>query len=127
QSNQGCLVADASKRMWSFYRFHLPDPVFFDKDLKATIQAMGGTGLGKVRNFITNGVPIKPVSMDNNGNFIRFLETNSPKIADASLPKGWVNFYREDDYCTTAYFYLDRPVTELPTLPPLTVRTAKIK
>jgi len=29
QRNQGCLIADGTKRMWSVYRFHIPDPIFF--------------------------------------------------------------------------------------------------
>jgi len=127
QRNQGCLIADAPKRMWSFYRFHIPDPVFFDQSLKVTIQAVGGTGLGKVREFIKKEIPLKPVSMDKDGNFIRFLEADAPKITDESLPEGWVNFYREDDYSTTAYFYLDNPTNELSSLPPLNVRTAKLE
>ena len=28
----------------------------------------------------------------------------------------WVNFYRSDDYAATAYFYLDRPSDDLPSL-----------
>jgi len=31
----------------------------------------------------------------------------------------WLNFYRSDDYAATAYFYLDRPVSNLPVLPPV--------
>jgi hypothetical protein len=126
QRNQGCPIADATKRMWSFYRFHIPDPVFFDTEAKVTIQTIGGAALAKVREFIKQGLPVKPVSVDGNGHFIGLLEPNAPKISDENLPTGWVNYYREDDYCTTAYFYLDRPSNELPDLPPLEVRTAKL-
>jgi hypothetical protein len=31
-------------------------------------------------------------------------------------------FYRQDDYCATAYFYLDKPTHDLPPLPGLDVR-----
>jgi hypothetical protein len=125
--NQGCLIADAAKRMWSAYRFHLPDPIFFDRGLRVTIQTIGGTGLAKVRELLKKGIPMKPVSVDRDGNFTRLLEGDAPKITDENFPQGWVNFYRQDDYCTTAYFYLDKPSNELAPLPPLDVRTAKLK
>ena len=127
QRYQGCPIANATNRMWSFYRFHIPDPVFFDQDLKVTIQAIGGTGRGKVREFLQKCLPVKPVSVDNKGKLIRLLEPHAPGITDEAFPDGWVNFYREDDYCTTAYFYLDRPTSELPSLPSVQVRTAKLK
>jgi hypothetical protein len=127
QKYQGCPVANTTNRMWSFYRFHIPDPIFFEKGVKVTIQTIGGTGRGKVREFLQKGLPVKPVSVDKNGKFVRLLEPNAPKISDEAFPDGWVNFYREDDYCTTAYFYLDRPANELPLLPPVDVRTAKLK
>jgi hypothetical protein len=92
-----------------------------------TIQAIGGTGLAKVREFLEQGVRLTPVSVDRDGTFTRLLEGDSPRITDETFPQGWVNFYREDDYCATAYFYLDKPSDELPTLPPLDVRTAKLK
>ena len=127
QTYQGCPVANTTNRMWSFYRFHIPDPIFFEKGLKVTIQTIGGTGRNKVREFLEKGLPLKPVSVDNKGRFVRLLEPNAPKISDESLPDGWVNFYRQDDYCTTAYFYLDRPANGLPSLPPVDVRTAKLR
>jgi hypothetical protein len=127
QRYQGCPVANATNRMWSFYRFHIPDPVFFDKALKVTIQTIGGTGRDKVREYLEKGLPVKPVSVEIKGKFVRLLEANAPKISDASFPEGWVNFYREDDYCTTAYFYLDRPASALPPLPPIDVRTNKLR
>ena len=67
------------------------------------------------------------MTVDDKGKFVRLLEPNAPKISDESFPDGWVNFYRQDDYCTTAYFYLDRPANELPLLPSVDVRTAKLK
>jgi hypothetical protein len=124
---EGCPVADSAKRMWSFYRFHIPDPVFFEKDLKVTIQTIGGTGVGKVREFLKKGLAVIPVSEDVNGKLTKLLEPGAPKITDADFPEGWVNFYREDDYCATAYFYLDHPTHKLPPMPAMDVRVSKIK
>ncbi len=36
------------------------------------------------------------------------------RLENPALPEGWVNFYRTDDYSSVAYFYLDRPVNDLP-------------
>lgn len=124
---QGCPVSDAAKRMWSFYRFHIPDPVFFEKDIKVTIQDIGGADLDQIRALKQRGVPLIPVSVDStNGVFTRLLEPSAPKIEDKDCPKGWVNIYRQDDFCAAAYFYYDKPTNNLPPLPSLQIRTARL-
>jgi hypothetical protein len=35
--------------LWSLYRWHLPDPICFEKDLKVTIQALGWGSTGKYK------------------------------------------------------------------------------
>ena len=124
---QGCLVAGTTNRMWSCYRFHVPDPVYFEHGLRATIQAIGGTGRDKVRELLKQGVPLKPVTVDVSGRLIPLLEPKAPRIEDETFPDAWVNFYRQDDYCATAYFYLDKPARPTNSLPPLEVRAAKLK
>jgi len=119
---QGCPVADSTNRLWSFYRLHVPDPIFFAKDVRVTLQAIGGSGAAEVRRMVKEGLPLIPVSIDNEGQFTRLLEPGAPKLGEADGPSGWVNFYRQDDYSTTAYFYLDRPTHDLPGLPPLATR-----
>jgi len=56
--------------MHGFYRWHLPDPIKFEKRLKVTIQQIGGGGGG--------------------------------------------NFERQDDYCSTAYWYQSEPHNKFP-------------
>jgi hypothetical protein len=124
---QGCSVADRTNHMWAFYRFHIPDPVFFEKDLQVVIQTIGGDETGKVRELLKQGAPLTPVSVDEEGKFVKLLEPGAPKIDDPVFPNGWVNFYRQDDYCATAYFYLDRPAHELPALPSAEVRLTGIR
>ena len=34
-------AADNGPRKWSLYRWHIMDPIFFQKDLRVTIQALG--------------------------------------------------------------------------------------
>jgi len=37
------------------------------------------------------------------------LFDNPMPLDDPNFPDGWVNFYRQDDVSSVAYFYLDRP------------------
>ncbi len=39
----------------------------------------------------------------------------------------YANFYRSDDVSATAYFYLDKPESNLPDLPPLELRMKDMK
>jgi len=121
---QGCPVANDSTRQWSIYRFHLDDALFFQQNMKATIQVLGGYMRDDVRRMTA---PLIPVTVNVQQGCIKLLEPGAPKLSDPKFPDGWVNFYRSEDYCATAYFYLDKPSNELPPLPPLEVRTAGMK
>lgn len=124
---QGCTVASESAREFEFYRFHIPDPIFFSKNIRVIWQQIGG-GDGKlIRQLLEKGVKLKPVTVDGTV-FSRLLDMEpSPVITDKNFPEGWVNFYRIDDYAVTSYFYLDRPFTTLPVLPSLDRRLQKVK
>jgi hypothetical protein len=116
---QGCLVADETTRQWAFYRYHVPDAVYFQSDCRVTIQIMGGDMLTKVREYKKNGAPLLPVTVSTDNTFIKLLELDPvPDVMDTKLPEGWTNFYRQDDVSSTVYFYLDRPVNDLPALAP---------
>ncbi|MBK9014647.1 MAG: DUF2961 domain-containing protein [Saprospiraceae bacterium] len=121
---QGCPVANDSTRQWSLYRFHLDDALFFQKNMRATIQVLGGYMRDEVRKMVA---PFIPVTVNVQAGCIKLLEPGAPKLSDPNFPDGWVNFYRSEDYCATAYFYLDKPVSNLPGLPPLTIRVAGMK
>lgn len=47
-------------------------------------------------------------------------------LNDPKLPDGWTNFYREDDVSATAYFYLNKPTTELPIISEAVKRTKNL-
>jgi hypothetical protein len=113
---QGCLVADEKTRQWAFYRFHIPDPVYFSKDCKVTIQIMGGEMRDKVREYAKNGAPLIPVTVSGK-EFTKLMELPSaPQLNDENFPEGWTNFYRQDDVSATAYFYLGTPASQVPPL-----------
>ena len=123
---QGCLIADDAKGHYSFYRYHVPDPVYFDKDIRVTIQQMGGIdSKSAVINMLNAGVPIIPVSIGTHDQHINLFDLATPvDIATHDSPENaWVNFYRRDDVSAVAYFYLDRPENGLPPLADVDERT----
>lgn len=122
---QGCPVADSASRQWSLYRFHIPDPVYFNQNCKVTIQVMGGFMRDQVREMDKKEIPLKPVTVDVGGHLVKLLDAGAPALHDANFPDGWVNFYREEDYCATAYFYLDKPVSDLPGIAGAEMRVIK--
>ena len=110
---QGCLVADNENRRWVFYRLHIADPIYFHSDIKYVIQVMGGGNAEEVKEMSGKNVPLIPVSCDIDGtDFLHLYKTGKP------LPeKGWVNYYRSDDYSSAVWFYLDKNENQLPPLP----------
>jgi hypothetical protein len=123
---QGCLVADENSRQWAFYRYHIPDPVYFAKDCKVTIQIMGGDMRDKVREYAKNGASLIPVTVSGK-EFVKLLErTPVIPLNDKDFPDAWTNFYRQDDVSATAYFYLDTPTSQVPALQETKVRIAAL-
>ncbi len=124
----GCLVADTENDRWTFYRFHIPDPVMFASDIRVTIQAMGGNMKKTVIEMQEAGIPLIPVTVQNDTSFIRLLDSPQPvDLKNPELIEGWTNFYRSDDWSSTAYFYLDKPENQLQELAKTELRTYKLK
>ncbi|MBE7178903.1 MAG: DUF2961 domain-containing protein, partial [Mucilaginibacter polytrichastri] len=53
----GSLVADAKKNEWAFYRYHVPDPVYFSSGIRVTIQQMGSGKKADVLALQKKGAP----------------------------------------------------------------------
>ena len=124
--NQGCLLAGENGQ-WCFYRYHVPDPIFFYSELQVTIQQIGGNMRQKVWELQQKEVPLIPITQNKHLEpMIRFLDLEQPvDLADTTLySNDWVNFYRSDDWSATAYFYLDKPVSSLPALANVAERIA---
>ncbi|HLG39651.1 MAG TPA: glycoside hydrolase family 172 protein [Chitinophagaceae bacterium] len=123
---QGCTVANDSTRQFNFYRWHVPDAIYFNKDIRVTIQQIGGWGKNEVKELVNKGVKLKPISIDGSAGFVRLLD-NPISITDEKFPDGWVNFYRIDDYSAVSYFYLDKPANNLSSLASVDVRVKNVK
>lgn len=110
----GCLIADKGRGLYAFYRYHVPDPIYFETDCRVTIQAIGGYTRDGVRKLVSAGADLKPISVDPGPKFIPLFDQSDPLTLEMeSFPDGWVNFWRRDDFSSTAYFYLDHPANAL--------------
>ena len=111
---QGCHTASAdqnSNGRWSFYRFHIPDPIYFHKNCRVTVQQIGGATKARLLELKNEGAEFEIVSVDRKqvGGFIKAYEAGIELCDDIIEPNDWCNFYRADDWFSTSYLYLDRP------------------
>jgi hypothetical protein len=113
---------------WTFYRFHIPDPIFFQRDIEVSLQQIGGARKNIVLGLQKKGAPLIPVTIDpgSRTNFQQLL-TSGKALSDPSLPDGHTNYYRSDDVAAVAYFYLDRPENGLPPIAATSERTAALR
>lgn len=102
-SYQGCLIADSEKMRYGFYRFHVPDPIYFRRDARVTIQQIGII-LPKDKDDISSSqLPI-------------YKAGDGLNEIDKTQVKPFELFERADDWSSCAYFYLDKPENKLPEL-----------
>lgn len=97
---QGAPVVDGKKARFAFYRYHIPDPVYFRRDLRVTMQQIG----------IILPVDIPRVALLSERLYKAgpsLIEIDKAHIAPYQL------FEREDDWSRCAYFYLDNPENQL--------------
>jgi hypothetical protein len=128
---QGAPVADEATGRWTFYRFHVPDPIFFSRDIEVELQQIGGGPKADVMRLQREGAPMIPLTIDNGlrRTFVQLLAGATPRpLTDPTLPPGGhTNYYRSDDVSAVAYFYLDKPGGVLPTVAPVAERTAALR
>jgi len=119
---QGCLLAEGAARKYAFYRFHIPDPIYFQSACKVTIQQIGGFFRREVLALEIKGVALRLVSASGASGFRGAFDGRGKGGLGGGDEKDWLNFYRSDDFAATAYFYLDRPESDLPELAPVAQR-----
>jgi hypothetical protein len=95
---QGCHLADEENWQYAFYRYHVPDPVFFHRDIRITMHQIGCWDPKSMQQFVETG---------------RRLIVNGPGQVPvdmkAALEKqGYGLYERQDDWSSCCYFYLDR-------------------
>ncbi|MFM9911896.1 MAG: glycoside hydrolase family 172 protein [Chitinophagaceae bacterium] len=129
---QGSLIADTKNDLYAFYRYHITDPVYFLRECKVTLQQIGNTDPQHLKELMGKGVNLQAVwalkKGDSNDIFnmkgkapeqlLLLDRSDFPPATDEKFTTGLFgfNFYRSDDVSATAYFYLDRPSSNLPLL-----------
>ena len=129
--HQGSLISDDKNGIYCFYRYHVPDPIFFNSDCKVTLQQIGNSSVENIRALLKKGANIKPVFFIKQGSSsdIFNLKDNPPityGLLDTNFVDGihnsffdssnfGMNFYRTDEVSSTAYFYLTKPTNNLNT------------
>jgi hypothetical protein len=99
--------------MVGFYRWHLPDPIMFEREVRVTIQQIGAKGFAPGQEAELEAYSrTNPVA--GNG----WLRDLSPALL------AWGIAERVDDYCATAYVYCTAPQAVPPVDP--AVATADI-
>ncbi|WP_199137568.1 glycoside hydrolase family 172 protein [Pedobacter sp. ASV12] len=125
---QGCLIADNKMGYFAFYRYHVPDEIYFTQSMRVTIQELGGSSLETARALLSKGVKMKPVIANSKIGYLKLNAMNpAPHLSDEQFRPGGVLFYRIDDYSATSYFYLNQTSNNLPALQPLAIRTQQLK
>jgi hypothetical protein len=85
---------------------------------------MGGDMAPNVKKIAAAGARLIPVTVARGNEYLKLMDMNpAPTLTNADFPDGWTNFYRLDNYSSTAYFYLNKPASNLPPLAPLNERT----
>lgn len=111
----GCPIADGDRLRYGFYRLHGPDPVYFSEDIRVTIQQIGYSGHKEMAKHMREA-GIDEIIVAGDG---------TKKVTAEQVEAGQLGlFEREDDWCATAYFYLDKPSNALPAIEPYEKRIA---
>jgi hypothetical protein len=116
---QGNTFIAEAKNAYGFYRFHVPDPVYFHEDIRVTIQVMGGPSYGQMLASMDKDPEMRFMKAGDGTEFYTREELEKePKRAEV--------MERIDDHCATAYWYMDRPENGLPALAPFEERIADL-
>jgi len=128
---QGSLLSNSNHDIYVFYRYHIPDPIFFNKSCRITLQQIGNTSIDKLMNLVKhNPDKVIPTWLFKIGEStdimnlkglepqqILLLETSSVQsnLENQSKKDSFfsASFYRSDDCSSTAYFYLNKTSTNL--------------
>lgn len=107
---QGCTLADEKSGQYGFYRYHIPDPIYFHRDARVTISQLGGENRSRVAAMMKKGIPVKPVAMDDRGKWINLLDGPPQNFADVKTESDAGTIYaRQDNVSAVAFFYLNSP------------------
>ncbi len=94
---QGCALSDEELGLYSIYRLHTRDPIYFQDSIKVTIQQIGYGGTRQAQAFF--------------GDEFRSYPAAGVKDGKSCY------FDRSDDFCSVAYWYQALPAAPFAPLP----------
>lgn len=104
---QGAPLVDNENGLYSIYRFHSKDPIYFQDDLKLTVQQIAYGSRGKAEKHFGEAF-------------------NGYRAAGPPSDNDFCYFDLSDDYCSTAYWYQTLPTTPFPAFPNREQRTSDL-
>ena len=108
---QGCTVADHARFQYTFYRLHVPDPVYFHQSARVTIQQIGCWSPDNLPAMAGTGLQL-------------YHGDEAVDMPARVKEKSFDIFERRDDWSSCAWFYLDSPTNALPAIVPAAERWA---
>jgi hypothetical protein len=126
-NTQGCLQAEKDLGRYSFYRFHIIDPVYFDRDCRVTLQQIGCGNKPVMKRLLASRAKIQVVCRIKKDRVTKVMLLEDPNYSyrDFCMEEDdlCLNFLREDDVSAVAYFYLNSPLNDLPHIQPPSERS----
>jgi hypothetical protein len=110
---QGAPLSDERDGVWGFYRYHVPDPVYFREAIRVTLQQIAGASVSDLRRLPETDRP------ELVRNHRRFDPSAYVRPEDEAQ---WENFEAPQDVCATAYWYQFLPSPHWPALEPYAER-----
>lgn len=115
QAYQGNPYVSEKKDAYGFYRLHIPDPVYFHKDARVTIQVMGGPSYKAMLDALDKDPTLRFMKAGDGTEWYTREELEAdPNRAEV--------MERIDDWCATAYWYMDKPENGLGPIAPFAER-----
>jgi hypothetical protein len=104
---QGAPLTDEKDGVWGFYRYHIPDPVYFQKAIRVALQQIAGGTVSDLRKLEAAERP----------ELVRNHRPFDPSAYERPEDEGnWENFETPQDVCATAYWYETLPSPRWPAL-----------
>lgn len=120
---QGCQVAEEESGHYCFYRYHVQDPVYFHRNVRVTMQQIGYCGPEGRDAFRRAGIRVHHA----NEGLVEIDFDRPHNFVNKEDPTFHALFERRDDWSSCAYFYFDRPSSDLPELADVALRTAGLE
>jgi len=115
----GCMIAEDGL-LHVFYRYHIADPIYFEKDFRATFQTLGGATYAQLLECMdrTPGLRFMKAGAGNEYFTREELAAQDPTMS--------TKVERTDDISAMSYFYLDASEDNLGELAPVEARKADL-